>query len=204
MRPGWGESWGRSPPRRAAPSACCTRSWPRPTQSSRCVYVCAPLAGAVTLCLLSWACCLGRTLGMLGCLATWLGFPVGEPLPCLQSRNLTRFLPPRNLAQLAVAQPHLPLPPLPSQALHSRMEPLLYFFVDAASSIDAEDPGWHLLTAVEQGQDGTEVLGFATYCEWGYTRAMGAASTGAVPPWRGARRPPWLGQACIRIPLAAP
>ncbi len=46
------------------------------------------------------------------------------------------------------------------------MEPLLYFFVDAASPIDPEDPDWHLLTAVEQsGQGSTEVLGYATCCE---------------------------------------
>lgn len=84
------------------------------------------------------------------------------------------------------------------------MEPLLYFFVDAASPIDAEDPDWHLLTAVEQGQDGTEVLGFATCCEWGYTRAMGVASAAAVPHCWGARQPPWLGQACIRTAPAMP
>lgn len=35
--------------------------------------------------------------------------------------------------------------------------------MDAASSIDAEDPDWHLLTAVETAPDGeAEVLGFAT------------------------------------------
>jgi histone acetyltransferase 1 len=58
-------------------------------------------------------------------------------------------------AQLAKADPKL-------KALHSRMEPLLFFFVDAASSIDPEDPDWHLLTAVEETEEGTQVLGFAT------------------------------------------
>lgn len=49
------------------------------------------------------------------------------------------------------------------QALHARLQPLLYFFVDASSAIDAEDPGWHLLTAVETAPDGeVQVLGFAT------------------------------------------
>ncbi len=37
------------------------------------------------------------------------------------------------------------------------MQPLLFFFVDAASSIDQEDEGWHLLTAVEQTPQGVEV-----------------------------------------------
>jgi hypothetical protein len=53
------------------------------------------------------------------------------------------------------------LPP-PLQKLHARLQPLLYFFVDAASAIDQEDPGWHLLTAVETSPEGVKVLGFAT------------------------------------------
>ncbi len=36
MRPGWGGRWALRQPRRAAPSACCMRSWPKPTPSSRC------------------------------------------------------------------------------------------------------------------------------------------------------------------------
>jgi len=48
------------------------------------------------------------------------------------------------------------------QALHARLEPLLLFFVDAASPIDPEDEGWHLFMAVEQSEEGAEVLGFAT------------------------------------------
>lgn len=67
----------------------------------------------------------------------------------------------------AQPQPHAPPAFSPDrQALHSRMEPLLYFFVDGASAIDPEDPDWHLLTAVEQTEEGTEVLGFATCCEY--------------------------------------
>lgn len=48
------------------------------------------------------------------------------------------------------------MPPVP-QAMHARLQPLLYFFVDAASTIDQEDEGWHLLTAVEQSPEGVEV-----------------------------------------------
>ena len=50
----------------------------------------------------------------------------------------------------------------PLQKLHARLQPLLFFFVDAASAIDQEDPGWHLLTAVETSPEGVKVLGFAT------------------------------------------
>lgn len=53
------------------------------------------------------------------------------------------------------------------QALHKRMEPLLLFFVDAATAIDADDHGWHLFTIVEEapkvpGAPGPAVVGFAT------------------------------------------
>lgn len=34
------------------------------------------------------------------------------------------------------------------QALHARMQPLLLFFVDGGSAIDADDPGWELLLAL--------------------------------------------------------
>lgn len=47
--------------------------------------------------------------------------------------------------------------------LHAHLEPLLLFFVDAASAIDARDSAWDLLLAVETTKDGTtEVMGFAT------------------------------------------
>lgn len=59
--------------------------------------------------------------------------------------------------------PSAALPAPAPQALHARLEPMLYFFVDASSSIDASDPGWHLLTVVETTPDGeAQVLGFAT------------------------------------------
>ena len=48
------------------------------------------------------------------------------------------------------------------QELHARLQPMLFFFVDAASAINQEDPGWHLLTAVETSPEGVQVLGFAT------------------------------------------
>ncbi|KAI3437922.1 hypothetical protein D9Q98_000367 [Chlorella vulgaris] len=58
-------------------------------------------------------------------------------------------------AQLSSAHPSL-------KALHARLQPLVFFFIDAASSIDAEDPDWQLLTAVERTADGVEVLGYAS------------------------------------------
>ena len=36
------------------------------------------------------------------------------------------------------------------QALHSRLQPFLLFFIDGASFIDAEDTKWELLVATEQ------------------------------------------------------
>ena len=51
----------------------------------------------------------------------------------------------------------------PIRQLHARIQPLLLFFVDAASAIDSTDPAWDLLLAVESFPDGTcQVLGFAT------------------------------------------
>ena len=47
--------------------------------------------------------------------------------------------------------------------LHRRMEPLLLFFIDAASAIDAEDPCWEfLLCTVTEGDGGVRVVGLAT------------------------------------------
>jgi len=51
----------------------------------------------------------------------------------------------------------------PIRRLHARIQPLLLFFVDAASAIDSTDPAWDLLLAVESFSDGRcQVLGFAT------------------------------------------
>jgi hypothetical protein len=38
--------------------------------------------------------------------------------------------------------------------LHRRMEPLLLFFIDAASAIDGEDPCWEFLLCTLTGADG--------------------------------------------------
>ena len=54
--------------------------------------------------------------------------------------------------QQAVLQQHL----LVLQALHSRLQPFLLFFIDGASYIDAEDPNWELLLATEQEASGRE------------------------------------------------
>ena len=40
--------------------------------------------------------------------------------------------------------------PMCIQDLHAHLQPLLYFFVDAASAIDSQDPGWVLLLATRQ------------------------------------------------------
>ena len=60
--------------------------------------------------------------------------------------------------------------------------------MDAASAIDGEDHGWHLLTAVEQGPEGAEVLGFATcYRHWVYPEGcrLKLAQILVLPPHQG-------------------
>lgn len=47
--------------------------------------------------------------------------------------------------------------------LHACLQPLLVFFIDAASAIEQEDPKWELLLCVERSSGGEiEVVGFAT------------------------------------------
>ena len=41
------------------------------------------------------------------------------------------------------------------QAVHARLEPLLLFFIDGASLIDADDDKWELLLAVQPNGKGT-------------------------------------------------
>ena len=50
------------------------------------------------------------------------------------------------------------------RSLHARLQPLLLFYVDAASLIDSSDPAWDLLLAVETSSDddSCRVLGFST------------------------------------------
>eukprot|EP00803_Ostreobium_quekettii_P008840 evm.model.scf_195.5 EVM.evm.TU.scf_195.5 scf_195:32086-36316(-) len=48
------------------------------------------------------------------------------------------------------------------KALHARMEPLLLYFVDGASSIDNGDPKWDIYLALQQQGDTTRVVGFST------------------------------------------
>lgn len=89
-------------------------------------------------------------------------------------------------AHLATAGPEL-------KALHKRMEPLLLFFVDAATAIDAEDHGWHLFTIVEEapkvpGAPGPAVVGFATtYRFWHYPEGsrLRLAQILVLPPHQG-------------------
>ena len=49
------------------------------------------------------------------------------------------------------------------QALHARLQPLLYFFVDGASLIDATEPEWTLLLAT-QNIGGTEIVVSSCLC----------------------------------------
>ena len=47
--------------------------------------------------------------------------------------------------------------------LHARIEPLLLFFIDAASAIDATDSSWEILLVVQRGQDDVvQVVGMST------------------------------------------
>ena len=75
------------------------------------------------------------------------------------------------------------------RALHARLQPLLLFFVDAASPIDASDPAWDLLLAVEQGQDDQcKILGFATlYNFWVFPdrKRVRLSQVLVLPPYQG-------------------
>lgn len=47
--------------------------------------------------------------------------------------------------------------------IHERMEPLLLFFIDAASAIDATDPSWELLLCLIRSKDGSiRIVGMST------------------------------------------
>lgn len=79
---------------------------------------------------------------------------LGEQVATADTDEGTQFLLLRS--QLATASAQL-------KALHARLQPLLVFFVDGASAIDAEDEGWELYVAVERAPDGAlDVVGFAT------------------------------------------
>ena len=42
------------------------------------------------------------------------------------------------------------------QGLHSRLQPMLFFFVDGASLLDSSEPDWILLPATHKASDGSE------------------------------------------------
>lgn len=73
--------------------------------------------------------------------------------------------------------------------LHARLQPLLLFFVDAATQIDSKDPGWDLLLAVETNKDGScQILGFATlYNFWVFPdrRRVRISQVLVLPPQQG-------------------
>lgn len=48
------------------------------------------------------------------------------------------------------------------KALHARLEPLLLFYVDGANYIEADDPKWELLLAVQRINGADVVVGFST------------------------------------------
>lgn len=45
-----------------------------------------------------------------------------------------------------------------SQALHARLQPLLLFYIDAASMIDQEDDSWDLILALAETPGGQRVV----------------------------------------------
>jgi GNAT superfamily N-acetyltransferase len=76
------------------------------------------------------------------------------------------------------------------RGLHARLQPLLLFFVDAAQSIDQDDPRWELLLAVETAGPGgaAEVVGFATlYNFWVFPdrRRLRVSQVLVLPPHQG-------------------
>lgn len=50
------------------------------------------------------------------------------------------------------------------QDMHARMQPLLLFFVDAASVIDQEDEDWDLLLAVQQQDGRPQIVSLLMVC----------------------------------------
>jgi histone acetyltransferase 1 len=77
--------------------------------------------------------------------------------------------------------------------LHARLQPLLLFFIDAASMIDQEDPNWDILIAVEIPASeninmAPRILGFATlYKFWVFPdrQRMRISQVLVLPPYQG-------------------
>lgn len=74
--------------------------------------------------------------------------------------------------------------------LHARLQPLLLFFVDAASAIDPDDRNWDLLLVVETagGDVAPKILGFATlYHFWVFPdrRRVRLSQVLVLPPYQG-------------------
>ena len=91
-------------------------------------------------------------------------FEEEPPLMAAQLGAEVASAPTEEGSTLRVLHCNLATAPAAARQLHARLHPLLLFFVDAASAIDADDPNWELLLAVETSADGAgvEVVGFAT------------------------------------------
>lgn len=99
-------------------------------------------------------------------------------------------------SNLATAAEHI-------RQLHARLQPLLLFFVDAASAIDSTDPAWDLLLAVESFPDGTcQVLGFATlYHFWVFPdrQRIRLSQVLVLPPHQGRKVGSLLVEAAYKV-----
>lgn len=62
-------------------------------------------------------------------------------------------------AAVEVYHSQLASAPARLKALHAALQPLLVFYIDAASYLDATDPDWQLLLAVQQHKERTIVVG---------------------------------------------
>lgn len=78
--------------------------------------------------------------------------------------------------------------------IHARLQPLLLFFIDAASLIDQDDPNWDILLAVEKSSSENaggmppRILGFATlYNFWVFPdrQRMRISQVLVLPPYQG-------------------
>lgn len=79
--------------------------------------------------------------------------PLNSPIVDIQGEDST----------LKIFRYNLATAPDAIKTLHARLEPLLYFFVEAASAIDASDPSWDFLLALKYDLDGAlDVAAFAT------------------------------------------
>ncbi|KAL6785843.1 HAT2 [Auxenochlorella protothecoides x Auxenochlorella symbiontica] len=73
------------------------------------------------------------------------------------------------------------------KALHARLQPLLLFYIDAASMIDQDDDSWDLILALAKTPGGQRVAGFATlysFFGWPDSKRMRLSQVFVLPAFQ--------------------